>query len=372
MKVADVVRELEILAPPGLAADGDNVGLLVGDLAAEVKKVLLCVDLGESVLSEAVRARAQMVVAHHPPIFESIKRVTAEQTPVVYTAARRGVAVYSAHTNLDVAPGGTNDVLSEALGLVERRPLEPIIRRDQCKIVVFVSPDDLSHVAAAAFAAGAGRMGNYYDCAFFCHGISSFCGGRGSHPTVGQAGRHEVTEELRLEMVCPRSKAAEIRSAIRAAHTYEEPAVDTYPLEDFPPGCGNGRIGTLKRPVTVRTLINRVKKAMGVKRVLLAAASSEKGGDGKGTLVTTAACCAGSAGSLVGPAAAQGATFYVAGELSHHEAIGAVAAGLTVVCLGHGNSERLAMARLGERLSGALPKLKTIISQRDRDPYTVA
>jgi dinuclear metal center YbgI/SA1388 family protein len=371
MKVADVVRVMEALAPTDLAADWDNVGLLLGDLTAKVSKVLVCVDLTEPVLAEALRVRAQMVVAHHPVIFQSVARLTAEDTPVVYAAARRGLAVYAAHTNLDVARGGTNDVLAEALGLADRRPLEPVAREEQCKVVTFVSPDDLSRVGSAAFVAGAGRIGNYRDCAFFCHGIGSFVGALGSRPAVGQAGRHEVTEELRLEMICARSKAAGVCAAIRAAHGYEEPAIDVYALGDASLDCGYGRVGKLKRPVTVQTLINRMKKLAGARKVRLATAPGGRRGDGKGALVTTAACCAGSGGSYVRAAVAQGATFYAAGEVSHHDAVEAVAAGMTVVCLGHGNSERLAMARLAERLCERLPKLKVAAAQQDRDPYSV-
>ena len=372
MKVADIVRAMESLAPPELAEEGDNVGLLVGDLAGSVRKVMVCMDLTEAVLAEAVRLRAQMVIAHHPLIFRSISRVTADEAPVTYEAVRRGLAIYAAHTNLDAAPGGVSDVLADVLQLVDRRPLEPIVRQERCKVVVFVPPDELPRVANAAFAAGAGRIKNYHDCAFFCHGIGSFYGDSSARPAIGDAARHEVTEELRLEVICPRSGAAAVCEAIRAAHSYEEPAIDTYVLEDFPLGCGRGRIGRVKRPVTVQTLVNRLKKATGLKRVLLAAASGEKNGDRKGMLVTTAACFGGSGGPVFRKAVSQGATFYVTGELSHHDAIDAVAAGTTVVCLGHGHSERLAMTRLAERLAEQLPKLRTVVSRRDKDPYVIA
>jgi len=370
MKVADIVRAVEELAPPALAADWDNVGLLVGDPGANVKRVMVCVDATEAVLAEAVRTRAQMIVAHHPVIFRPVRHVTPEQTPVAYGAVRHGVAIYAAHTNLDVAAGGTNDVLADVLGLVDRRPLEPISLHDKCKIVVFVPADDLSDVAGAAFDAGAGRIGNYHECAFFCHGIGSFCGDEGTHPTIGEAGSREVIEEMRLEVICARSKAAAVRAAIRAVHGYEEPAIDTYVLEDAPPGCGSGRIGRLKRPVTVQTLINRLRKATGVGKVLLAA-PGDKDADGRGTLVTTAACFTGSSESSHRQAAAQGATLFVTGELGHHDALDAVAAGMTVVCLGHGHSERLGMARLGERLVERLPKLTVVAAERDTDPYTI-
>ena len=385
MKVSEIVSALEAIAPSHLAAEWDNVGLLVGDGRAEAKKALLCIDLTDRVLAEAVRAGAQMVIAYHPVILKPISRVTAQTWPVGHAAARAGLAVYSPHTALDSAPGGTNDVLADVLGLQNRRPLEPAARRGQCKIVVFVPPRDLSRVADAAFSAGAGRIGNYYDCAFFCHGIGAFCAGEHARPTIGHVGRHEATEELRLEIIAPRAGAAEVCTAIRSAHSYEEPAVDVYPLEDYPDGCGMGRFGWLPRPTTVATLIARIKKATGLKKVLVsgglgatpadslpvrdAAAASRKR---RGGLVTAAACCAGSCGSLYQAALEAGATFYLTGEMRHHDALSAAAGGMTVVCLGHSNSERLVLPVLARRLREACPKLRTVVSKRDTDPFEVA
>lgn len=363
MKVSNIVQVLETLAPPELAAEWDNVGLLVGKAGATANKLLLCIDLTEQVLAEAVAAKAQMVLAYHPVIFKPLPRVTADDSPVVYAAARRGLGVYCMHTGLDAAKGGTNDVLAELLGLVDCRPLEPAAAGERCKIVVFVQAENLSQVSEAAFAAGAGRIGNYFDCSFFAPGTGTFRGGEQTHPTVGLAGRREAIEELRLEFVAPQARAGEVVSAVRAAHTYEEPAIDVYPLAAVPDGCGMGRIGRLKRPATAKALIARIKKATGLKNMLVAAGASGK--------VTTAACCAGSCGSLFKPAAAGGATFYLTGEMRHHDALAASAAGMTCVCLGHSNSERMVLDDLRRQLKTALAGVRITISKRDRDPFQI-
>ena len=125
MKVNDVVSALERLAPPALAAEWDNVGLLVGDGSSEVRRLLLCIDLTEAVLAEAAKVGATMVMAYHPVIFKPIPRVTAEAAPVVYEAARRNLSVYSMHTAWDAAAGGADDVLADRLGLADRRPAGP-------------------------------------------------------------------------------------------------------------------------------------------------------------------------------------------------------------------------------------------------------
>jgi len=366
MKVSDVVDVLERVASPAWAASWDNVGLLAGDPASRVRKLLTCVDATESVLDEALAAKAQMIVAHHPVIFKGITRVTPSSAPVVYRAVRRGIAIYCMHTNFDAAPHGTNDFLADALGLKDPRPIEAMVESSNVKVVVFVMPTDLSAVASAAFAAGAGRIDNYCDCAFFSHGIGAFCGGEGSDPTCGQAGRHETAEEMRLEVIAPRSRAADVCSAIRAVHSYETPAIDVYPLEGYLSDTGNGRVGTLGKGISVAGMIRRIKKATGLKNVQIAR------GQGPSTTLTTAACGAGSCGSLYQAALAAGAELYLTGEMKHSDLLAAVAAGLTVVCLGHGNSERAAMDALALHLGDVFEGLDASPAGSDRDPLEIA
>jgi len=370
MKVADIVRVLEALAPTDLAEEWDNVGLLVGDRGRRVTKLMVCMDVTEGVLAEAVKAGVQMILAHHPVIFKPVARVTAGLAPVVYEAIDRGVAIYAAHTNLDNTVGGTNDVLADMLGLSDRRPIVPVVRRDRCKVAVFVPPDEVSCVAEAAFDAGAGRIGNYRECAFLAHGLGSFCGEPGTHPAVGRTGRQEVAEELKLEVVCPRPKVPAVCVAIDGAHSYEQPVIDVYPLEDFPPGCGGGRIGTLKRPATVRSIIAKLKKATGAPSVRLAAPAGAGKPDGRGRLVRNVAVFCGSGQSAWRAAVEQGAALYVTGEMGYHDALDAVECGLTVLCLGHGYSERMGIHELARQAAQRLGKLKVVESSRDRDPYS--
>ncbi len=377
MKIMDVVRAIEAIAPPHLAEDWDNVGLLVGDAQAKTKTLILCIDLTEAVLAEAVAAGAGMVMAYHPAIFKPISRVTAEAAPIVYAAARRGIAVYSCHTALDAAPGGIDDILADALGVTVRRPIKPSQQTRQHKVVVFVPPDDLSRVSEAAFEAGAGALGNYSHCAFFSHGIGTFRAENGAHPTVGRIGQQHATEEVRLEFIADSSRLADVCQAIRHAHHYEEPAIDIFPMVTYPEGCGMGRIGRLARPVTIQVLVSRIKKALGVRTVNLAARPApdshgkSRSGGGRGALVTRVACAAGAGGSLFRLAAASGATFYLTGEMAHHDVLAAVHLGMTVLCAGHSHTERVALKHLQEKLRLTAPALKVALAQRDSDPFEV-
>ena len=115
--VADIINRL---APRRLAEEWDNPGLLLGDPTAEVKKIFVCLDVLDDKISQAIELDAQLIVAHHPLIFRAIKNVRFD-LPLGNKIARlvkNNLAVFAAHTNLDIASGGVNDVLAEKIGLV--------------------------------------------------------------------------------------------------------------------------------------------------------------------------------------------------------------------------------------------------------------
>ena len=124
------VREIESalyrLAPREGAMDWDNVGQLLGDPAAEVTRVLVALDITPEVIEEAIEMGAQLIVAHHPVIWDKLGRVTDESVTgrKILTLIEHGIAAICAHTNLDAAQGGVNDALAQAVGLIDPVPLE--------------------------------------------------------------------------------------------------------------------------------------------------------------------------------------------------------------------------------------------------------
>ena len=362
MKVSDLVGAMEAIAPTRFAATWDNVGLLVGDPEGSLARVLLTIDCTRAVLVEARTGGCDAVVAYHPPIFDAQKRFVAGSA--AYEAARAGLAVYSPHTALDVAEGGTNDVLADLLGMTERTALRAATGRDaELKLATFVPGSHVEAVGKALFAAGAGHIGKYSSCSFRTPGTGTFRGGEGTNPTIGQAGRLEEVAELRLETVVPPGRLAEIVRALRAAHPYEEPAFDVYPLVPPPAGRGFGCVGAVG-PASVAQLVERVKRGLGVDGVLLAGAPDRE--------VARAAVCAGSGAALVPDAIAAGATLMLTGEVRHHDALRAVEAGLAIVCTRHSTSERAALAGLQRRLAALLPGIEIRRSEEDRDPFRFA
>lgn len=120
--VFDLYSAIDQFAPFSLSMDFDNTGILVGDRHQPVSKVLLALDCTMDVVNYAKEIGAQLIITHHPVIFHPIKRVNEDS--VVYHLIRSQIAVISAHTNLDIAEGGVNDVLAQVIGLQNISGLE--------------------------------------------------------------------------------------------------------------------------------------------------------------------------------------------------------------------------------------------------------
>lgn len=363
-RLSDILLVLDDLAPLRHAESWDNVGLLTGDPAASISRVLVTVDYTPAVAEEARVAGAELVVSYHPPLFAAVKRIPHDA--LWADAVRRGVALYSPHTALDVVRGGTNDFLADACGMsLERRPVRASAPKDAAyKLVTFVPADAVEKVSAAVFDAGAGRIGAYSRCSFRTSGAGTFFGEEGAAPVVGAAGRLEEVVETRLETVVPLGKVDAVVAALRGAHPYEEPAFDLLRLAAPPSAAapGLGRIGGVD-PIEVRALVARLKDALSLAHVLVA-------GPMDGT-VSRVAVAAGAGGDLLGEAISAGAEVFVTGEVRHHDALAAARRGVTVVAALHSNSERAAVRAYATILAERLPAVDVRAASRDVDPFVV-
>ncbi len=395
--VGDVCQAMGIIAPPALAQSWDNVGLLAGDLQARVRRMLLCIDLTEAVVDEARTAKVQCILNYHPPIFKPISMLQIPGSgteAAVFRCIRDGIAIYATHTALDAAEGGTNDVIASLCGIKRRQPLEHIDQpgESQNKLVVFVPQEALEKVADAIFAAGAGHIGDYSRCSYRLAGQGTFRGGATTSPTIGQRGRMEYVDEVRLESVVRSKDLPAVVAAMRGAHPYEEPAFDLYPLQAQPVG-GIGRVGRLPQPIALSTLARKLKRATGATCVQIVGPADRQ--------VDRAIIVVGAAGSLpfqLPPLAAAPpsptpnppsasripnsefrlpnsafphphADVIITGEIRHHDALTIQRRDCTAIVLGHWASERPVLTSLAKRLETALPGVELRISKADRDPF---
>jgi dinuclear metal center YbgI/SA1388 family protein len=360
--VRDVAQQLNRFAPTDLAADWDNVGLLLGERDSAVERVMTCLTVTSESASEAIAERANLIVTHHPIFFRGVKRLTdaTVEGRMLLSLARAGIAVYSPHTAFDNARGGINERLASRLGLVDVRPLRQSPAKGQLKVVVFVPEKDLTRVADALFAAGAGHIGEYRECSFRLAGVGTFFGTEVANPTIGQKGRREEVNEWRLEAVCPAHRVGEVVSAIRRSHSYEEPAFDLYSLEVPPSGQGEGRFGSLPRAQPLAELANAVK-------IALRSGPVQVVGDLQRPIQHVAIVC-GAGGELLNDALRARADVLLTGELRFHDFLSSGAQGLSLILPGHYATERCGIEELAVHLRSVFPDLHIWASARETDP----
>jgi len=272
---------------------------------------------------------------------------------------RAGIAVYSPHTAFDNCTGGINDGLAARFGLKDIRPLRPRDSTADCKLVAFVPEQDLIRVSEAVFAAGGGVIGNYEQCSFRSSGTGTFFGTSGTNPVVGQRRRSEEVSELRVEYIVPECRLSATVAALRAAHRYEEPAFDIYPLKPKRSG-GEGRIGELAAPIRLKDVADLVKRTCRADAVQFV-------GDPARPVSLVAIAC-GAAGELLNDAIRAKADVFVTGEVRFHDCLTAEAAGIGLVLPGHYASERPAVEDLAERLKRDFPAAEVWASRAERDP----
>lgn len=345
-RLQDLLGLLHRLYPPALAEKWDNVGLQSGDPAAPVSRILVCLDVSERALEEAVRIGAQAVVSHHPLIFQPLKRISPvdETGRLLCRAIRDDVAIVSAHTNLDIADNGLNDWLAHRLGLEKTAPLR-LGDEQLYKLIVFVPAGYEDQVAAALFEAGAGSVGDYDSCSFQSKGSGTFRPGEETRPFIGQAGTLERVREVRLETILTREVQGRVIQRMLKAHPYEEVAYDLIPLANRRPDVGLGRIGRLDRPATLGQFTEVVKGSLDIRHVRIVGDLQRK--------VAKVAVCGGSGASLLGDAERQGADVLVTGDVKYHEALSARSRNIALVDAGHFGTEHIMVKQLATTLRQA-------------------
>jgi dinuclear metal center YbgI/SA1388 family protein len=360
--VAGVIDYLDQFAPTKLAAEWDNVGLLLGDRSAAVQKVMTCLTVTPESSAEAIEAGVQLIVTHHPILFRPVQRLTgdAPEGRMLLALIKANVAVYCPHTAFDNTQGGINELLGQKLGLKNMAPLRAGPAARQVKIVVFVPDADLVKVSDALFAAGAGHIGQYRECSFRLSGTGTFFGSDATNPTVGQKGRREEVSEWRLEVICREAIVDQVVVAMRKAHSYEEPAYDVYPLRPGPSGLGEGRVGELPSAKPLAALADAVKQ-------MLKSGPVQIVGDGKRAMQRIAIVC-GAGGELLKDAIRAKADVLLTGELRFHDYLAAQAAGLGLILPGHYATERIGVEALAEKLQKQWPDVQVWASRREREP----
>lgn len=365
--IKDVIRILEEWVSPNLAMQGDKIGLQIGNPAQPVDKILVTLDVTEEVVEEAIETGAQLIVSHHAIIYSPIQKLRTDSYygRTIAKLLAYDLSVYTAHTNLDIAEGGVNDALARLFGLRNVEILDRLQNQRLKKLVVFVPKDHHDAVLQAVCAAGAGWIGNYSHCTFNMSGTGTFLPQEGTNPFLGETGKLERVEEIRLETVVPDHLQEQVIRAMLAAHPYEEVAYDLYPLEIMGKPFGIGRVGVLDEMCRLDEFALQVKTKLGVPGVRMVG--------NRDRLVKKVAVLGGSGAQWIDAALAAGADVLVTADLKYHDAQDALYKGLALVDPGHNGMERIVVPVVAEFLNARFKELnypaRAIVSAVHTEPF---
>jgi len=358
---------IDEIAPFSEAYSWDNSGCLIR-VNDETENILVALDLTEDVISQAIEQQCNLIVTHHPVLFQPVKKIdrAVEEHKNIIRLIENNISLISAHTNMDQAQGGINGYLAQKLQLKDIRILaeeyEPLL-----KIAVFVPSRYMHKVMQAACEAGAGQMGNYAYCTFGAEGMGTFMPNEKANPFCGEQGKLHREPETRLEMICPKNRLNAVMEAIRQYHPYEEPAVDVYTLQQPANAKGTARIGTLEREYEKNAFIQHVKQSLGLEMLKVSAGGKQK--------IMRVAVCGGGGASLISLAAKNGADAYLTGEIKHSDYVGQGKNAMVLIEAGHYDTEKCFCTLMFEGLQRGLNALKcnvNVLMANISRPYDLA
>ena len=361
--VRDIMRAMEAWAPQGLAYSWDKVGLHTGSPDQAVSKVLTTLSISRDTVKVAKRQRADMIVAHHPLIWEPLSHLRSD-TPknrLYLDILEADIACYGAHTNLDIASGGVNHILAERLGLVNTSPLFPAPHTHLLKLTTFVPESHLRIVQDAMADAGGGVIGNYSHCAFHAPGTGTFMPNDKADPFSGAKNNLNFESELRLEMTVSPAVVGGVVAALHAAHPYDEIAYDLVQLQNADIRYGLGLKGEVDKPITLDDFAKHVRTSLEIDHVRVTGDSASK--------VKRIAVMGGAGGDSASKVPGD-IDVFVTGDVKYHDALDAYDAGLNVIDAGHHGTEKWIAPALTKRLQESCPGLK-LSTYMESDPFRV-
>lgn len=360
MKIKEILQIIEQLAPIPLQEGFDNSGVQIGNVHQEAKAALLCIDVTEAVVDEAVALGCNLIISHHPLAFRPFKSLTGKNyvERCMMKACKHDIVIYAAHTNLDNARYGINHYLAKLLDLQHIRILAPQEGK-LLKLVTFVPQSYADLVRNSLFNAGAGSIGDYDSCSYNLEGKGTFRAGEGTNPFVGEVGELHTEDEVRIETVLPNYKQNEVLQALLAVHPYEEPAYDFYSLQNKWSQAGSGIVGTLPEEMDEEDFLYHLKDTLHLSTLMYSSLRHKP--------IRDVAICSGSGAFLVPNAIGYGADVFITGEAKYNDYYD-VEDKILLATVGHYESEVYTKNVFYDIISEKYPTFALYMSGTDSNP----
>jgi dinuclear metal center YbgI/SA1388 family protein len=360
MKLSEIIGLFEAFAPFSLQESYDNSGLQTGSPEMEITGALICLDVTEKVVDEAIEKSANLIISHHPVIFGGIKRLTGNSfvERVLISAVKNDIAILSVHTNADSVKNGVNARICDKLKVQHRKVLKPI-KDHLVKLAVYVPLAFAEKVRQGIFEAGAGVIGDYDCCSYNVQGKGTFRASSSSNPFVGEPGSIHTEDEVRIETVMPKHLTSKVVGAVMENHPYEEVAYDLYPLFNSNPAIGMGMIGELETSMSERDFLFMLKEKFHADSIRYTSSSGRE--------IRKVAVSGGSGSFLLHDAIAMGADAYVSADFKYHQFFEAEDK-ILIADIGHYESEQFTKELFYELVTKKFPKFAVHLSEINTNP----
>lgn len=335
MKLNDLIKKIESKYPLNLAYDWDNVGLLVGDFDTEINKILVTLEANEKVIEEAIEKNVDLIVTHHPFIFRKMKKINTKDLKgrLIHKLIKNNIALYSMHTNFDIAFDGLNDYFMEVMGFEECKVLDITNTETLYKLAVYTPITHEIIVRQALGDSGAGYIGNYSNCTFNTSGIGTFKPEDNANPFIGEIGKIEEVKEVKIETIVPRSILQKTIDKMIKAHPYEEVAYDVYKLENKGQSVGLGRYSSLSNEINLQDLCEKIKLKLDMDHIRVVGELNTK--------IKKVAVVTGAGSDMVSLAKSKNCDVIITGDVKYHEAQDALDMNMCIIDCGHFDTENI-------------------------------
>ena len=360
IKIKDITKYIESLAPLSTQESYDNSGLITGEMDTAAQGVLVSLDCTEAVVDEAIAKGCNLIVSHHPIVFKGLKKFNGSNyvERTVIKAIKNDIAIYACHTNLDNFQYGVNYEIGNRMGLKNLKILDPkskILKKVGC----FVPKDHLDRVRESMFESGAGHIGDYTECASVTDSEGSFKPQNEAKPFEGKIGERSLVKEARLEVLVDAHKVGAVIHSMIESHPYEEVAYEIYPILNKNQFIGSGMLGELDTPMSEKDFLTMLKKTFN--------ATVVRHTDLLGKDIRKVAFCGGSGRFLLGKAKSMSADVFVTGDYKYHEFFDAEDQ-IVIADIGHFESEQFTSNRISELLMEKFPKFAVRLTEVNTNP----
>lgn len=328
-----ITEKIERSYPLTIADEWDNVGYQIGNINRVVDKIMVCLEVTDRVIDEAIESCIDLIIAHHPLIFKAPKTL-AEHHPKARLMTRlikENIGLYVMHTNADNADYSLNDMVAQRLQLSQIKPLVPLDLDPLYKIFVGVPQASLAKLEDAIFNAGAGKIVPYEKCAYRSFGQGSFKPLVGANPAIGEIDKISYVEEVKFETIVRRSQINDVVDAIGKAHPYELPAIDIFALQKCEASHALGRMGELPAPMQRIQFAEYLKQKLSLRTVKLCNSTNNS--------IRRVAIITGAGMDFIDQVAKTGVDAFITGDVRYHEAMETQHYGIMIADVGHYESE---------------------------------